>query len=340
MKISELAEKIGAVVDGDGSAELCGVAAIDEARAGELSFVANPKYASKAESTSASAVIVSKDWDSPSSATLLKVDNPDAAFSQATMFFAPELPAPPAGVHPSAVIGEGVELGEGISVGPCAVIADGVKVGARTVISAGCYVGYRAEIGDDVFFHPNVNLREYVRIGNRVIVHNGTVIGSDGFGYSVDRNGVRTKIPQIGTVEIGDDVEIGANVTIDRARFGKTAIGKGVKIDNLVQIAHNVVIEDHAVVVAQVGISGSSRIGSRAILAGQVGVAGHLTVAPGAVVGAQSGVSKSITAPGFYLGSPAAPGEKAAKAYAMINRLPHLKKQLAELAERVRKLES
>jgi UDP-3-O-[3-hydroxymyristoyl] glucosamine N-acyltransferase len=184
-----------------------------------------------------------------------------------------------------------------------------------------------------------VSLREYVTVGDRVIVHNGTVLGSDGFGYSVDENGVRTKIAQIGTVEIGNDVEIGANVTIDRARFGVTRIGNGVKIDNLVQIAHNVQIGNHAVIVAQVGISGSSEVGPKAILAGQVGVAGHLKIGAGAIVGAQSGVTKDVPPGGFFLGSPAQPMEKAGRMIAALSRLPGLKTRLTELEVRLRKLE-
>jgi UDP-3-O-[3-hydroxymyristoyl] glucosamine N-acyltransferase len=339
MRTAELAERLHAELDGDGFVEINGIAAVQEAQPGELTFLANRKYAGFAETTGASAILVPREWKQPCPAVLLRVENPDSAFACAAEFFRPELPPPVPGTDPSAVVAADAVLEEGVSVGPFCVIESGVRIGRGTVLMAGCYVGYRSVIGADCRLYPHVSLREYVTVGDRVILHNGTVLGSDGFGYSVDGHGVRTKIPQIGKVIIGNEVEIGANVTVDRARFGVTRIGNGVKIDNLVQIAHNVHIGDHAVIVAQVGISGSSEVGSRAILAGQVGIAGHLRVGDGAIVGAQSGVTKDVPPNEFYLGSPAQPMEKAGRIYAAMSRLPMLKTRLTELEARLVRLE-
>jgi UDP-3-O-[3-hydroxymyristoyl] glucosamine N-acyltransferase len=340
MKLSELARQIDGVFDGDGAVEIRGVASLRDAGPGEISFLANPRYAADAVSTGASAVLVSEDWKGDSPAALVRVSNPDAAFAKTAALFYTPVPAAAAGVHPSAVVAPDVELGEGVSVGPLCVIEAGAKIGSGTVISAQCYIGYRAVIGAKSFLYPQVSLRESVTIGCRTIIHNGTVVGSDGFGYSVDSEGVRTKIPQIGTVEIGDDVEIGANVTIDRARFGKTKIGNGVKIDNLVQIAHNVVVGDHAVIVSQVGIAGSTSIGSKAILAGQAGIAGHLRIGAGAIIGPGSGVSKDIPDGVHVLGAPAMPVDKMKRTHAGILLIPKMKERIAALDKRIRNLES
>lgn len=340
MKLVELVSQIGGSLSGDGSAEVHGVAGIRDAGPGDISFVANPRYASDAALTRATAVFVSEEWVAECPAVLIRVKNPDAAFAKAAALFYAPPPRPVGGVHPSAVVAADAELGEGVSIGPLCVVEAGAKIGAGTVLVANCYVGYRSEIGENTLLYPQVSLREFVKVGNRTILHNGTVVGSDGFGYSVDDKGVRTKIPQIGTVEIGDDVEIGANTTIDRARFGKTKIGNGVKIDNLVQIAHNVVIGDHAVVVAQVGIAGSTAIGPKAILAGQAGVAGHLTVGAGAIVGPGSGVTKDIPAGVHVMGMPAVPIDKMKRAHAGIMLLPKMKERLAALDSRICALEA
>jgi UDP-3-O-[3-hydroxymyristoyl] glucosamine N-acyltransferase len=220
------------------------------------------------------------------------------------------------------------------------VIEDGAVIGDRSVLLAGVLVSRNAKLGEDGLLHAGVVLRENVVAGDRVIIHNHAVIGSDGFGYTVNDDGSRTKVPQVGIVRVGDDVEIGAQVCVDRARFGETRIGHGVKIDNLVQIAHNVVIEDHAVLVSQVGISGSSVVGKRAILAGQVGVAGHLTIGEQAVVGAQGGVTKDVE-PGTYVwGTPATPFKKFSKNLSNVNRLSKLMDRVAELEKRLEELSS
>lgn len=340
MKLSELARQIEGSFDGDGEIEIHGVSGIREAGRGDVSFIANPRYAPEAAATGASAVIVAEDWSEACPAVLVRVKNPDAAFARAaSLFYLP--PTPPApGVHPSAVIAKDVELGAGVSIGPLCVVECGARIGAGAVISAQCYIGCKAVIGENSFLYPQVSLRESVIIGARTIIHNGTVVGSDGFGYSVDKEGIRTKIPQIGVVEIGDDVEIGANVTIDRARFGKTKIGNGVKIDNLVQIAHNVVIGDHAVLVAQSAIAGSTHIGNKVIIAGQAGVAGHLSVGDGAVIGAKAAVTKDVEPGAYMIGVPAMPASKFKRTQAGIILLPKLKARIGELTERVRKLEA
>jgi UDP-3-O-[3-hydroxymyristoyl] glucosamine N-acyltransferase len=336
--LAERARQIGASFEGDERIEISGVAGIREAERGDVSFIANPRYAAEASSTKASAVIVAEDWTADCPAVLLRAKNPDAAFAQASVLFYTPAPEPVVGVHPTAVVANDVALGKGVSIGPLCVIESGVKIGAGTVISAQCYVGFCSVIGEKSFLYPQVSLREFTKIGNRVIVHNGTVIGSDGFGYSVDAEGVRTKIPQIGCVEIGDDVEIGANVTIDRARFGKTKIGNGVKIDNLVQIAHNAVIGNHVVLVAQVAIAGSTSIGEKTIFAGQSGAAGHLKVGSQVIVMAGSGVTKDIPDGACVMGMPAISAAKQKRAHAGIMLLPKLKERVVALEEKIRKL--
>jgi UDP-3-O-[3-hydroxymyristoyl] glucosamine N-acyltransferase len=337
--VAEIARRLRARFEGDGAATVRGVAGLREAGPGDIAFFANPRSASYLRLTRAPAVVVAPDCEARCKAALIRVPEPDAAFQQIAVWFAPE-PVPPApGVHPCAVVDPQARLGAGLSIGPHAVIEAGAAIGDRCVIGAGCYVGHGVTIGEDSRLYPHVSLREHGRLGRRVIIHNGTVIGSDGFGYEVDEQGVRTKIPQTGIVEIGDDVEIGANVTVDRARFGRTRIGNGVKIDNLVQVAHNVVIGDHAVLVAQVGISGSTVVGSRAVLAGQSGVAGHLVIGPGAVVGGGAGVTKDVPAGAFVIGFPAAPHDKASRINAHLKRLPQLKERVRELEQRIKELE-
>jgi len=334
MKLSKLAQRIGGTLDGDGTIEIHGVAGIREAAESEVSFLANPKYAPQAAETRASALIVSEDWNAESPAALIRVSNPDAAFAKAAMLFYTPAPLPDEGVHPSAVVADGVELGEGVRVGPLCVIEAGVKVGAGTILSAHCTIGHRVQIGENCRIFPQVSIREFTTIGNRTAIHNGTVLGSDGFGYSVDEKGVRTKVPQIGTVQIGDDVEIGANVAIDRARFGKTKIGNGVKIDNLVQIAHNVVIGEHVVIVAQVAIAGSTTVEEKVIIAGQVGIAGHLTIGAGTVIGARAAVFKDVLPGEYVLGVPAMSASKYKRNQASIMLLPKLKKRLLALEKK------
>jgi UDP-3-O-[3-hydroxymyristoyl] glucosamine N-acyltransferase len=340
LTVSEIARRLGAELIGDGAALICGVAGVRDAGPGDIAFVSQARYAADAAKTAASALIVARDWTSAAPCALIKVDKPEAAFSQVARWFAPPEPLFAPGVHPTAVVSPDAELGPDVHVGPLAVIEAGAKIGDRTILGAQTYVGHGVRIGTDCRIFPQVSIREHCVLGNRVWVHNGTVIGSDGFGYDVDAQGVRTKQPQMGIVVIGDDVEIGANVTIDRARFGKTRIGNGVKIDNLVQVAHNVIIGDHAVLVAQVGIAGSTIIGPHAILAGQAGVAGHLEVGAGAIVGAQAGVTKDVPPKAYVIGFPATPQKEAARQHGALARLPELRERLLALQKRLEALEA
>lgn len=338
MSVAEIASRLGGRVEGNSEAVIRGLAGIREAGAGDLAFIANSRYVAAAAATKATAVIVAEDWGRPCSATLIRVKSPDKAFAEAARWFAPPPVFFKPGVHPSAVVAETARLGRDVFVGPHCVIEPDVVIGDRCVVCAGCYIGHGSSIGGDCKFYPQVTIREYTRIGNRAIIHNGTVIGSDGFGY-VQEGATRKKIPQIGIVVIGDDVEIGANVTIDRARFGQTRIGNGVKMDNLIQVAHNVTIGDNCVIVAQVGISGSSSIGARTILAGQVGVVGHLEIGSDVIVGAQAGVTKDVPPNTFVLGSPAIPHNRFSASHAHLMRLPELKEKIARMEERLARLE-
>ncbi|MEN7972613.1 MAG: UDP-3-O-(3-hydroxymyristoyl)glucosamine N-acyltransferase [Verrucomicrobiota bacterium] len=337
MKLSEIVEKLGGSLDGDGNIEITAVAGLGEAGDGDISFLSNPKYAARVATTMASAVIVPKDWDRPAKCALVRVENSDQIFAQAAELFYEAPPSPVAGVHPSAVVADSAQLAEGVCIGANCTIEEGVVIGSNTIVSPNCHIGYKTTLGSDCFLHPLVSIREFTEVGHRVIIHNGAVIGSDGFGYAVQEDGSRTKIQQIGKVVIEDDVEIGANTVIDRARFGKTKIGKGTKIDNLVQVAHNVVIGEHSVLCGQAGISGSTTVGSRVILAGQAGLAGHLEVGDGAIVGAQAGVMKDIPPKDFVMGSPAMTHLQAKKMVASTILLPKLRDRVKQLEQRLDK---
>lgn len=336
--LKEIAQAIDGEVIGNDSVVIIGISGIKEARSGEITFLANPKYFPLVDKTSASAVIVPRNLNAVSK-PVIRVDNPSLAFSKIVPFFAPSEIGHPKGIHASAVLGKNVSLGADCAVGPYAVIEDNVSIGSQTIIYSGCFIGRDVSIGSKSLVYPNVSIRERVIIGSRVIIHSGTVIGADGFGY-VTVEGRHQKIPQIGTVEIGDDVEIGANVTIDRARFEKTIIGKGTKIDNLVQIAHNVIIGENSVIVAQAGISGSTIIGRNVTIAGQAGLVGHITVGDGAVLAAQAGVTKSVPPDTTVSGYPAKPHIIAKKINACVQNLPKLYETVALLKKKIDELES
>jgi UDP-3-O-[3-hydroxymyristoyl] glucosamine N-acyltransferase len=336
--VGSIAAAIGGTVEGDPGTPILGVAGLREAETGELSFLANPKYSHAVAVTRASAVIVGPGFQDTRNCALIRVENPDKGFTQAVMLLAPAPVVPAAGIHPTAVVAPDAKIGAGASVGPCCVIEPGVVIGARCAIGAGCYIGHGCRIGDDCRFHAHVSLREHVKVGNRCIIHNGAVVGSDGFGY-YKQGDAWVKIPQVGVVEIGDDVEIGANTTIDRARFGRTVIGNGVKLDNLVQIAHNARVGENTAMAAQTGISGSTVIGKRVQMGGQSGAAGHITIGDDAVVLGKSGVTKDIPAGAKVIGFPAAQHEKAARLHAHVARLPELKARVAELESRILELE-
>ncbi len=341
MSVARSLEEIASLVEGEllgrSEGEIHSVAGLREAAAGQLSFLSNAKYRKLLTQTGATAVLVSRDWsETVPNTTLIRVEDPDKAFAEITRLFVPPPVSYEPGIHPTAVIAESASLGQDVHVGPHVVIEEGAVIGDRCVLLAGVLISRGATLGKDALLHAGAILREHVVVGDRVILHNYCVIGSDGFGYTVNSDGSRTKVPQVGIVRVGDDVEIGAQVCVDRARFGETRIGHGVKIDNLVQIAHNVVIGDHAVLVSQVGISGSSVVEEKAILAGQVGVAGHLTIGTGAVVGAQGGVTKDV-APGEYVwGTPAATFKKYSKNLSNINRLSKLVERVAELEKHLK----
>jgi len=336
--LKEIAELIDGEVVGNGDTIITGVSGIKEAGEGDITFLANPKYFSLIEKTHASAIVTSPDVETAAK-PIVRTENPSLAFAKIVSTFAPSQVKHPQGIHPTAIIGEDVTLGSDIAIGPYVVIEDEVSIGDKTIIYSGCFIGQHTKIGADTLVYPNVSIRERSTIGSRVIIHSGTVIGSDGFGFATI-DGLHHKIPQIGTVEIGDDVEIGANVTIDRARFDKTVIGKGTKIDNLVQIAHNVLIGENSIIVAQVGISGSTTIGKNVILAGQVGVVGHITIGDNAIVMAQSGVSKSVPAQTTVWGYPAKPEKIAKQINACVHNLPRLYNTITELKKRIKELES
>jgi UDP-3-O-[3-hydroxymyristoyl] glucosamine N-acyltransferase len=335
--LEAVAKAIDGTVVGDGSVEITGVAGIREAREGDLTFLANPRYESYLDVTQASAIIVSKNHRNIGK-PMIQNPNPYLAFLKAIRLFAGEAERPCAGVHPTAVVSEEAYVAQDASIGPYVVIERGVSIGARAIVHAGCYVGARTRLGDEVLLYPNVTVREECVLGDRVIVHSGTVVGSDGFGFVRDGD-VYRKLPQVGNVVVEDDVEIGANVTIDRATTGTTRIGAGSKIDNLVQIAHNVQIGENCIIVAQVGISGSTVLGDHVVLAGQVGIVGHIEIGDGASVGAQSGVSKSVKAGERMFGYPAMPLRQAKRIEASIRNLPELIQTVRRLKRRVDELE-
>ena len=337
-RLKEIAKLIGGQVVGDGDLPITGLCGIKEAKAGDITFVANSKYLYLLESTKASAVITALDVKKAAK-PLIRTENPSLAFAKLASALFPVTFRHPRGVDPQAVIAKGVRLGLGAAVQAFAVVEEGVQIGDRSVIYAGSYIGRLTRIGNDSVIYPNVSIRENVQIGHRVMIHSGTVIGSDGFGFATVK-GTHHKIPQIGTVVIEDDVEIGANVTIDRARFGKTVVGKGTKIDNLVQIAHNVEMGQNCILVAQSGISGSTRLGNNVVLAGQSGIVGHITIGDNVSVGAQAGVSKSVPPNTAVWGYPAKPLPKAKRVNAALQRLPELYKTVEELRQRLHEVES
>jgi len=335
--LKEIANLVGGELVGDPHVVVTGISGIKEAREGDITFLANSKYYPLMKITRASAIITSKDVVDEKK-PLIRTDNPSLAFTKVVELVAPNHIAHPQGIHPTAVIGKSSKLGSNVAIGPYVIIEEEVKIGDNTIIYGGCYIGHHTQVGSSCLIYPNVSIRERIQVGNRVIIHSGAVIGSDGFGFATVK-GVQKKIPQIGTVAIEDDVEIGANVTIDRARFDKTIIGRGTKIDNLVQIAHNVVIGQNCIIVAQAGISGSTTLDKGVILAGQAGLVGHITIGEGTIVAAQAGVTKSIPSYSKVSGYPAKPHHLAKRVNACVQRLPELYKKIKELEEKIKKLE-
>jgi UDP-3-O-[3-hydroxymyristoyl] glucosamine N-acyltransferase len=331
--LQELAAMSGGELVGDPGLKITGAASLVEATAGDISFFANRKYVGLLRKTCASAVFIPPDFAEPISAAQIRVANPTKAFEQVVLKLAPKPITFAPGVHPTVIVDPGAQLGQRVSIQPHAVIEAGAKIGDDTIIGAGSYVGHEAVIGSACLIYLRVTIRERTRIGLRVIIHSGAVIGADGFGFEVV-DGRQKKLQQLGFVQIDDDVEIGANTTIDRARFGRTWIQEGVKIDNLVQIAHNVVIGQNSIIVAQTGISGSTRVGERVTMAGQVGIVGHVEIADGSVIAAQSGVSKSVPG-GVWFGYPAVPFAEAKQQIAWIHRLGKLFARVKEIEKKL-----
>ncbi len=336
LTLGQVAKLIGGeLVRGNEQALVVGVSGLSEAKSGEISVLSDLKYAPLLETTAASAVVVSSGVVSKK-VPLICVDHPGIAFNKIVSFFTKDLFVKSLGIHPSAVVDKTAQLGQSVSIGPHVTIEGNVTIGTGSVIQANCFIGSGSFLGENTLIYPNVIIRELTSIGNGVIIHSGTVIGSDGFGYETVE-GVHHKIPQIGTVCIEDDVEIGANVCIDRGRFQKTWIQKGVKIDNLVQIAHNVVIGTNSLIVSQTGISGSSRVGKNVTIAGQVGIVGHVTIGDRAVIAAGAGVTKSIPDDLKVVGSPARPFLEFSKTIAILKKLPEIYKEFLSIKKMLHK---
>lgn len=336
--IAEIAGWVGGEVRGEGTARIRGVAGVVEAKSDQLTWLADDNYARDLAASEAGAVIVKKGAAATSMPAIL-VDRPELAICTVLERFAPPVPRPPVGVHPTAIVEPGAELVGEVAVGPRVYIGAGARIGAGTVLHAGVFIGAETVLGNDCEVWPNVVVRERCILGNRVIVHPNTTIGADGFGYQF-AGGQHRKIPQIGIVQIENDVEIGANCTIDRAKFGATVIGAGTKIDNLVQVAHNVTIGPACLIVAQCGIAGSTRLGTGVVLGGKVGVRDHVVLHDGVQASACCCISKNVPAGARLMGSPAMELEQWVRERSQVRRLARFFEQVEALAKRVEQLES
>ncbi|MBQ9336234.1 MAG: UDP-3-O-(3-hydroxymyristoyl)glucosamine N-acyltransferase [Lentisphaeria bacterium] len=334
VKITELAELVGGTIEGDASREATGVNSLKLASETEVSFLSNTKYKAQLEATKAAIVLVPADLKlSPKeNQSFIRCANPDKSFTKVCGVFAPEPQKFEPGIHPSAVVHPTAQLAEGVYVGPTAVIEQGAVIGKNTVIGAGVYVGEFTTIGENCMIYPNVSILRRCILGNKLIIHSGATIGADGFGFTPTFTGL-VKVPQNGIVQIDDNVEIGANTTVDRARFGKTWIKKGVKIDNLVQVAHNVIIGESSALISQCGVAGSAELGRGVILYAQSGVNGHITLGDGSKVAACSAAERSLVPGGAAYGTP---GESQAD-FVERYTLPH---RFRKLTERIEKLEA
>jgi len=333
MTLRDLAGRVNARLTPEaGDVEISNVASLGDANPGDISFFGNPKYINALRKTRATAVLLPESFTEEVPGHCLFVPDPAAAFAQILPLFTPQPIVRAQGIHPTAVISPDAEIGEGCSIGAHVVIESGAKIGTRSVIEAQCFIGQESTLGEDCHLHPNVAVRERCRIGSRVILHCGVVVGADGFGYEF-RDGKQQKIPQTGTVQIDDDVEIGSNSAIDRARFGRTWIQRGTKIDNLVQIGHNVTIGEHCILCAQVGISGSTRVGNYVTLAGKVGLSGHIEIGDQVMIGAMSGLAKNVPPKTIMFGAPAQPIREYKENYALL-------KNIRKLYNRVKALEA
>jgi UDP-3-O-[3-hydroxymyristoyl] glucosamine N-acyltransferase len=334
----ELCERFGGTIAGDPGVQITGVGSLETASAGDITFAEKPHYRQRVETSSAAAFIVGEEFPAVSGKTLWRVAQPRQTFIRILNLFYLES-QPPAGLHPTAAIAADASIGEDVTVSEHAAIRARAQIGRGTIIESGSHIGQGVVVGENCLIGPNVSLLHGVRLGARVRIHAGSVIGGDGFGYEW-MDGRHCKVPSFGSVHIEDDVEIGCNVCIDRATFGATRIRRGAKIDNLVQIAHNNDIGEHAIIVSQVGLSGTVKVGAGATLAGQVGVADHVTIGEGATVAAASGVSKNVKSGEIVWGLPARPLQKAWRELASLARLPQMARRLKELESRCATIEN
>ena len=336
MKLSELAARLDCRLEGDGELDVMRVAGIQDAQPGDVTFLANPKYEKLLATTLATAVIL-KEEAPAAPCSMLRARDPYLAFARAVSLFAPvSRPAP--GVHMLAAIAAEARLGADVSVGPFVAIGEGARIGDRTVIYPNVTIGAGATVGSDCTIHSNVAVRERCTLGDRVILQNGVVIGGDGYGFVRRGDGTHEKIPQVAVVIIEDDVELGANTTVDRPAVGETRIKAGTKIDNLVQIGHGVTVGRNVLMAAQVGIAGSTDVEDDVVFGGQVGVGGHLTIGRGAIAVGQSGVTNSLDPGAFVAGYPAIDSRDWRKASVLFRRLPEMKRRIEQLEARVAEL--
>ena len=336
MELKRVCELIHGELKGDPHIEIKGVSGVDRAKEGDITFLSRPKYAKELANCKASAIIVGKDMDIPLSRIIVK--NPYLAFAQLLEVFYPPRPHSKR-IDENSFLGKNVKLGRDVTIFPDVYVGENVELGDRVVLHSGVFVGDSSRIGDDTVLYPNVSVYDHMQIGKRVIVHAGTVIGSDGFGFVKQDDGSHHKIPQIGTVVIEDDVEVGANVCIDRANIGETIIKQGTKIDNLVHIAHNVSIGRDSIIVAQAGISGSCEIGKQVILAGQVGVGDHVKIGDNAIIIAQAGVVQDVPPHAIQSGSPSIDHKLSRKVAMLQPKLPELAKTVKDLEKKIAELE-
>ena len=339
MRVRELADWLGATFEGDGEKELSGVAPLETAGASDLAFVGTRKAVQQAEASAAGCLLVPEEWPSPSYRTVIRVSEPRTAFARALNRFYPTTDLKP-GIHPTAVVGEDVEIGAMVYIGPHAVVGNGTRIGVATSIGASTVVGKRVNLGEGCVLHPHVTIYDNVDIGRSTILHSGAVIGADGFGYVMEQDRWQ-KFPQVGRVEIGDYVEIGANSCVDRAALGVTSIGEGTKLDNMVHVGHNCRIGRHVVVAAQTGFSGGVVVEDYAVIGGQVGIGDKARIETRAVLGSGCGVltSKIVRAGETVWGTPARPLKQHLEQLANLSRLPDLRREVAELKRRLAELE-
>lgn len=345
MTAQDVATFVHGEISGDPAVEILRVAKIEDADSGDLTFLANPKYEKFVAATKASAILVSTSYDTKRSPerrglTFIKVPDPYVAFLQVMKRIVP-MPDPfTKGIHATAALSESATLGSNAALGAYVVVGRNVVIGSNTKIAHGCVIGDGVTIGENCSIYPNVTIYHGTRLGNGVIIHAGAVLGSDGFGFAPKADGSYEKIPQMGIVVIEDNVEIGANCTIDRATMGQTVVKHGTKLDNLVHIAHNVIIGENTVIAAQSGISGSTKVGKNVVIAGQVGIVGHIEIADRTVLMAQSGVPKSTEAGKTYFGYPAKEHMRAMRIEAVIRSLPEMAKDLEALKKSLEELRS